>query len=101
MYTLQFTAVFTKMVSKLIKGDQKLEKALFKTFELLRNNPYHPSLRSHKVDTRRTKNIWSSSITGDWRIGWIFDEKENQAVLICLELGTHSGANQMYQNKSS
>lgn len=100
MFELQFQDAFRKRFHKYIKKDQKLLKALNKTLELMMQNPFYSSLNTHKVDTKRNKDIWSSRITGDWRIGWIFDEKAKKAIIICLEVGTHSGASQIYDKAS-
>ncbi len=91
---------YLKTYKKKIKKDKKLEKSVLKAIEILKKDPFHNSLKTHKVDTKRNKDIYSSSITGDWRIGWIFDENRQTAIIICLEIGTHSGAEQIYKTKS-
>jgi mRNA-degrading endonuclease YafQ of YafQ-DinJ toxin-antitoxin module len=100
MFELQFQDAFRKRFHKYIKNDKILLKSLNKTLKLMMENPFYSSLNTHKVDTKRNRDIWSSRITGDWRIGWVFDEESKKAVIICLELGTHSGSNQVYKNKS-
>jgi mRNA-degrading endonuclease YafQ of YafQ-DinJ toxin-antitoxin module len=100
MFTLEFSAAFQKTVKKKIKPNQQLYKSLKKTVSFLRTNPFHNSLKSHKVDTKRNKDIYSSTVTGDWRIGWEFDEEIQVATILCLEIGTHSGSDQIYKNKS-
>lgn len=101
MFTLEYSLDYLKNYKKYIQKNTKLLKALNKTLETLAQNPFHNSLHSHKVDTRKNKDIWSSSITGDWRIAWVFDENVKKAIIICLEVGTHSGSSQIYKNKSS
>jgi mRNA-degrading endonuclease YafQ of YafQ-DinJ toxin-antitoxin module len=100
MYELAYTLTYLKIYKKYIQKDQKLLKALNKTLELMTQNPFYSSLNTHKVDTKRNKDIYSSRITGDWRIGWVFDEKAKKAIIICLEVGTHSGASQIYTKAS-
>ena len=95
MFTLKFTKLCKKQVKKNIAGNMRLEKSLKKTLLLLRENPFHNSLHSHKVTSIKNKDIFSSSITGDWRIGWMYGE-DNNPVIVCLEIGTHSGSNRMY-----
>lgn len=100
MYELSYTLTYLKIYKKYIQKDQKLLKALNKTLDLIMQNPFYSSLNTHKVDTKRNKDIYSSRITGDWRIGWMFDEKDKKAIIICLEVGTHSGASQIYTKAS-
>jgi|LakMenEpi03Aug12_release.lakeMendotaPanAssembly.Ray.scaffolds.fasta_scaffold118014_3 mRNA-degrading endonuclease YafQ of YafQ-DinJ toxin-antitoxin module len=100
MYELAYTLTYLKIYKKYIQKDQKLLKALNKTLELMMQNPFYSSLNTHKVDTKRNKDIYSSRITGDWRIGWVFDEKAKKAIIICLEVGTHSEASQIYAKAS-
>ena len=100
MYTLNFESSFELSYRKLIKGDIILEKKLKKVLELLINDPKYPSLKSHKVKTIDYTDVWSSWVTGDIRLAWTYDQ-DNKLVIICLKLGTHSGANQIYNKKSS
>ena len=101
MYELKFQKEFLKTFHKYVKKDKLLNKALVKTLEILRGNPFDNSLNTHKVDTRKNRDIYSSRVSGDWRLAWIFDKENKSTIIICLELGTHSGANQIYKNKSS
>jgi mRNA-degrading endonuclease YafQ of YafQ-DinJ toxin-antitoxin module len=101
MFVLKFSKSVSKSIKKYIKGNSKLEKSFIKTLEILRLNPFHNSLNTHKVDTKRNKDVWSSRINGDWRVAWIFDEETKSAIIICVEIGTHSGSSQMYNSKSS
>ena len=67
---------------------------------LLKSDPRYPSLKSHKVDTIENKNVWVSWITGDLRLVWYYNEKK-ELVITCIQVGTHSGANQIYNQTSS
>lgn len=100
MFDVRYTLIYLKTYKKKIQKDKKLKKALSKTIEKLKEDPFHSSLNTHKVDTKRNKDIYSSRITGDWRVGWVFDKDKKTAIIICLELGTHSGADQIYTKKS-
>jgi mRNA-degrading endonuclease YafQ of YafQ-DinJ toxin-antitoxin module len=101
MFTLIFDDKFITVYDAKIQGNLKLEKAVQKTFHLLEIDPKYRSLKTHKVDTKNHDNVFSSRITGDWRIIWAFDEPSKTATIICLELGTHGGANQVYKRKSN
>jgi mRNA-degrading endonuclease YafQ of YafQ-DinJ toxin-antitoxin module len=77
-----------------------LIKSLSKVLETLKSEPFYPSLKTHKVDIPDQKSVYSSRITGDWRLIWEFDDEDNM-VILCLKLGTHGGANQVYTTKSN
>lgn len=100
MYQFNFTKKFRKTARKNFDDNKLLEKALVKSLSFMQEDPFHIGLKTHKVDTILNKDVYSSRITGDWRIIWQFDEELKVATILCLELGTHSGANQVYQNKS-
>jgi mRNA-degrading endonuclease YafQ of YafQ-DinJ toxin-antitoxin module len=92
MFILNFDDHFTKQFTSKIKGNVKFEKSIEKTFDLLETDPFYPSLKTHKVDTKKYDDVFSSRITGDWRIIWSFNSESQTATIICLELGTHGGA---------
>ncbi len=101
MFTIEFTTIAQKLIKKYIKPDKILAKSFIKTLEFLREDPFYSGLNTHKVSTIRSYNVWSSRINGDWRLIWTFDTVTNQPKIICLEVGTHSGAAQVYTKKSS
>ena len=96
MYQLKFEQQFYKTFSKLTKKDHALKKRIIKTLDQLRQNPRYSSLKSHKVETRHYGVRWSSSVTGDIRIIWDFDEHQNLSILI-LDVGGHSGKHKVYK----
>ena len=96
MYTLDFTDGFWKVYKKLVKGNQALIHKFTKALELLSDNPFYPSLKTHKVSTKKYENVYSSWVNGDVRIVWAFAENQELVILI-LEAGTHSGTNQIYK----
>lgn len=99
-YSLKFDKLFTKTFLKNFKTDKILIKALTKTLDSLRFDPFSISLKTHKVDIPDQNAVFSSRITGDWRLIWEFDELDNM-VILCLKLGTHGGGNQVYLRKSN
>ena len=100
MFKLKFLVGFAKSYKKIIKGNSILEKQFLKTLKLLKIDPQYPSLQSHKVDVVGQSDVWVSRMSGDVRIAWLYDEEE-QLVINCIKLGTHGGANQIYNNKSN
>jgi mRNA-degrading endonuclease YafQ of YafQ-DinJ toxin-antitoxin module len=95
-YKLEFQPSFQKTYIKLIKKNPALDERIRKALQLLQENPRYPSLKSHKVETRRYGIRWSSSVTGDIRIIWDFDEHQNLSILI-LDVGGHSGKHNVYK----
>ncbi len=95
-YDLDFTPEFLADFKKLTKKNHLLKKKFAKALKLLADNPKHTSLKSHKVDTLDNKDVWSSWVTGDVRVIWIYHEN-HKMVIILLETGTHSGGNKVYK----
>lgn len=95
-FELEFTPEFIKDYQKLVKKNKALIKSFEKALKLLASNPKHNSLRSHKVDTIDNEDVWSSSVTGDIRIIWVYDQNQ-KLVIVLLESGTHSGSNKVYK----
>lgn len=96
MYELQFVSTFAPSYKSLIKNNQESEKRTEKALRLLKNNPFYPSLKSHKVNTRNFGEKWSSWITGDLRIIWDFDE-ERKLIILLFAITKHSGSHQEYK----
>jgi len=96
MYILTYTKTFDESYSEIITGDQKKEKRTHKALNLLRLDPFYPSLKSHKVATRNFGERWSSWITGDLRIIWDFD-KEQRLIILLLAITEHSGTHREYK----
>lgn len=96
MYILLYTKTFDKSYSEIITGDQEKEKRTQKALNLLRLDPFYPSLKSHKVATRNFGEKWSSWITGDLRIIWDFDTEQRLTILL-LAITEHSGTHREYK----
>ena len=96
MYLLRFTPTFIPAYKVLIKGKKELERRTEKALRLLKTDPFYPSLKSHRVNTRNFGPKWSSWITGDLRIIWDFDKKDKH-VIILLIIAKHSGAHKEYK----
>ena len=95
MYKPLSTPTYDESYKKLVKGDQEKVKRTKKAVKLMRIDPFYPSLKSHKVNTRNFGEKWSSWITGDLRIIWDFDEGEKQIILL-FAITKHSGSHREY-----
>lgn len=90
MFTLKITATFVATREKIAGSDETLNNRIKTTLQKLAINPAHPSLQSHKVNTRNYGIRWSSWVTGDLRIIWDYDT-EQRLVIVLLDIDTHSG----------
>ena len=96
MFTFKITATFISTREKIAGNNETLNKRIKVTLQKLALNPAHPSLQSHKVNTRNYGIRWSWWVTGDLRIIWDYDT-EQRLVIILLDIGTHSGAAKVYK----
>jgi addiction module RelE/StbE family toxin len=80
-----FSSSFKRAFKKKISVDEKLEKLFWKKMEVFSNNPYEPSLRTHKL-SGDLEGLWSFSITYDIRVIFTFLDK-NRVLLI--DIGSH------------
>ena len=96
MFTLIFTKNFDETYAKVVKESQEVEKKVRKALHFLAQDPFYPSLNTHKANTKNYGEKWSSWATGDIRIIWDYDT-ENRLVIILLDIGKHSGTHKTYR----
>lgn len=96
MYILRFLDSFKPTYNSIVKGDQEKEKRTKKALNFLRQEPFYPSLKSHKVNTRSFGERWSSWISGDLRIIWDFDPAEKMRIIL-FSIVTHTGTHREYK----
>ena len=66
-FRLVFTEHYTRRAARFIKRHPELRQQYLKTLELLRANPFHPSLRLHPLKGRMA-GLYSVSINLSYRI---------------------------------
>jgi len=81
MYSLEPTKTFTKILKKLSQNEQK---AVARKLVILSQNPYHPSLRTKKV--QNLKDVFECSVNMDIRILWTY--KDGRIILL-IDVGHH------------
>ena len=86
MYQLVFTETYLKREKEFLKKHKELISRYKKVLKLLEINPYHHSLRLHKLKGK-FKDKYSVSITMNYRIIISFAIVENEIVLI--DIGSH------------
>ncbi|MEI6728828.1 MAG: type II toxin-antitoxin system mRNA interferase toxin, RelE/StbE family [bacterium] len=87
---------FKRKYTKLVKNNSHFRNRIQEVFEVLMINPFFPSLKTHKVNTKIKKGVYSSSISGDLRIIWEFNENEIN-IIDLLDIGGHSGSKGVYK----
>ena len=96
MFTLVFTKNFDETYASVIKENKEVEKKARKALHFLEQDPFYPSLKTHKANTKNYGEKWSSWVTGDIRIIWDYDT-EKRLIIILLDIGKHSGTYKVYK----
>jgi len=86
MYQLILTETYKKREKKFFKRHPDIKEKYKKTLKLLRINPFHPSLRLHKLQGNK-KEFYSVSIDMQYRIIIDFMVIDNKIFL--LDIGSH------------
>ncbi len=85
-YEIRITDDYLKKVRKFIKRHKDMASRYDKTIQILRENPYHPSLRLHKLNGELNE-YYSVSINIEYRI--IMDFIVVDKIIIPINIGTH------------
>jgi mRNA interferase YafQ len=98
MYKLVAKEYFKKKFKKLSKFSSKLSKQVYDVMENLQENPFMPSLKTHKVISKNFGESYSSRVNADIRIIWRYGSKTDQIqIILIVDIGGHSGSNKVYQ----
>jgi mRNA-degrading endonuclease YafQ of YafQ-DinJ toxin-antitoxin module len=96
-YQIQVTSHFDRKFKRLYKKKNKNDLSkFFEILDLLSVNPYVSNLSTHPINHSEFGFVNASSITGDLRILWQFDDEYNLIILL-LDIGGHSGGNSVYK----
>ena len=85
-YSLEITPTYTKRLIKFLKKHQDLKERYYKVITLLEADPYHPSLRLHKL-SGRLNMLYSVSLNMQYRITMEFTIVEGK--ITPVNIGTH------------
>lgn len=86
MYDIVFTESYEKKAKQFFKLHPELIQRYKKTLYIMQNNPYHPSLRLHKLQGN-LKDLYSVSIDLKYRI--ILDFIVEDKKIILIDIGSH------------
>ena len=86
-YKILYTKSYTKRASRFIRKHPELTGQYQKTLKLMEANPFHPSLRLHKLRGKFSE-LYSVSINIGYRITieLIFDKE----IIVPVNVGAHS-----------
>jgi mRNA-degrading endonuclease YafQ of YafQ-DinJ toxin-antitoxin module len=93
-YKYNFTKNFERKSSKLFKKNQALRKRFYKTLYKILKDPFYKGLKTHKVNSSKWGEIYSSRITKDLRVLWDFSQ--NELIIIVIDIGGHEGSKAVY-----
>jgi mRNA-degrading endonuclease YafQ of YafQ-DinJ toxin-antitoxin module len=85
-YSLEITPTYTKRLIKFLKKHQDLKERYYKVITLLEADPYHPSLRLHKL-SGKLNMLHSVSLNMQYRITMEFTIVEGK--ITPINIGTH------------
>ena len=89
MKNLVFTSSFKRAFKTIIKRKPELKQKIENKLRLLANNPFEPSLRTHKLKGKLS-NSWSCSVEYDCRIIFDFVKNSNlEEEILLIDIGTH------------
>jgi mRNA interferase YafQ len=81
---------FTRSFKKITKRNSQLKKQITEVLILLAEDPFTPSLKSHKL-TGNLDGLWSCSVAYDCRIVFEFSEEDDvlEIFILLVNVGTH------------
>ena len=82
---VSFSSSFRRAFRKQIKGTPDLEARFWTKVEMFTNDPFEPSLKTHKL-SGRLKNLWSFSLAYDERVLFYFTDNGNA---VFVDIGNH------------
>ncbi|HEY9865845.1 MAG TPA: type II toxin-antitoxin system mRNA interferase toxin, RelE/StbE family [Candidatus Obscuribacterales bacterium] len=83
-------ASFKRAFKRLVKKNPQLQDKILGVLELLGNDPFHPSLKSHKL-TGQLEGLWACSVTYDCRVIFAFkkDVETGNDLIVLTDIGSH------------
>ena len=90
MRNIDWTAKSQRSFKRLIRKSPQLRPLIEKTLRQLAEDPYHPSLRTHKL-VGDLSDIWACSVDYNHRILFEFVQKAESDLdaILLLNIGSH------------
>jgi len=88
--TLTTEKRFKRSFKRLISKNPQLQEKILSVLELLGNDPFTPSLKSHKL-TGQLNGLWSCTVAYDYRIIFSFkkDDVTGDDLIVLIDIGSH------------
>ena len=90
MRALVWSPIFTRMLRRKVRQNSLLNQSVGTTIRQLADDPFHPSLHSHKLKGNLA-GVWACTVDYDNRILFEFvdDPSSEEKAIHLLALGTH------------
>ncbi|WP_017294745.1 type II toxin-antitoxin system RelE/ParE family toxin [Geminocystis herdmanii] len=81
---------FKRSYQKVIQKNPQLKSRIADVIKILANDPFTPSIKSHKL-TGNLSGLWSCSVAYDCRIIFSFSEdgKLLEMMILLIDIGSH------------
>jgi mRNA interferase YafQ len=81
---------FKRSFKRLTRKNPQLQDKILEVLELLSNDPFAPSLKSHKL-AGKLDGLWSCSVAYDCRIIFAFrtDATTGEDSIVLIDIGSH------------
>jgi addiction module RelE/StbE family toxin len=83
---IAFSSSFKRAFKKKVKSQNEIEDLFWETAGLFLQDPFHPSLKTHKL-SGKLKDLWSFSVEYDLRVIFYFEDNKSKAVFV--DIGSH------------
>jgi addiction module RelE/StbE family toxin len=90
MRKLVWDSSFRRAFKKRVRNDRALQARTFEALALLAEEPFHPSLRTHKLKGA-LEGLWACWVEYDCRIIFLFapDPEGGEDVIVLVDIGSH------------
>ncbi|MGB3653622.1 MAG: type II toxin-antitoxin system mRNA interferase toxin, RelE/StbE family [Rivularia sp. (in: cyanobacteria)] len=90
MITLIWGTSFKRAFKRIVRKNPQLEEKILTVLELLSNDPFTNSLKSHKL-RGQLERLWACSVEYDCRIIYTFeqDSDNEEEIILLVNIGTH------------
>ena len=94
MSRLAWSSSFRRAFKRRVRRNKALEQRIFEVLSQLAEDPFLPTLRSHKL-SGSLEGLWACWVEYDCRIIFAFapDPEQGEQVIVLIDIGSH---NQVY-----
>ena len=85
---LQRTPTFTRSLKRLGKTQPAAGPRVRETFSRLEDDPFDPSLRTHKL-SGQLAGCWACSVASDLRMIFEFCKQDDEEIILLHDIGKH------------